>query len=52
MVSKPINPFHWSLLQVLGLITLVPFDLIKWKLFFVGMNVVMGWRTITKNPTA
>jgi hypothetical protein len=25
--------FHWSFLQVLGLITLVSFDLIEWNFF-------------------
>jgi hypothetical protein len=30
---------------------LVSFDLIKWKFYFVGMNVVMGWKTIMKTPT-
>jgi hypothetical protein len=29
MVSKPINLFHWSFLQVLGLVALVSFDLIE-----------------------
>jgi hypothetical protein len=51
MVSKPINPFQWSLLQVLRLVIIVSFDLIKWKLCFVSMNVVMVWRTVTKTPT-
>jgi hypothetical protein len=51
MVSKPIKLSHWSLFQVLRLVTLVSFDLIKSKLCFVGMNVVMGWKTITKTPT-
>jgi len=27
------------------------FDFIQWKLCFVGMNVVMGQRTIMKTPT-
>jgi hypothetical protein len=39
MVSKPKNPFHWSFLQVLRLVVLVSYDLIEWKLCFVGMNV-------------
>jgi hypothetical protein len=51
MVSKPLNPFHWSFLQVLGLIILMSFDLIEWKLSFVGMNVVMGQKTIAMTPT-
>ncbi len=34
------------------LVVLVFFYLIKWKLCFVRMNVVMGWKTITKTPTA
>jgi hypothetical protein len=42
MVLKPINPFHWSFLQILGLIALVFFDLIEWKFCFIDMNVVMG----------
>jgi hypothetical protein len=45
MVSKPKNPFHWSFLQVLRLVTLVCFDLIEWKLCIVSMNVIMGRRT-------
>jgi hypothetical protein len=46
MVSKPINLFHWVFLQILGLVILVFFDLIEWKLRFVGMNVVMVQKTI------
>jgi hypothetical protein len=42
MVSKPINPFHWSFLEVKGLVIFVSFDLIMCKLCFVGMNVIMG----------
>jgi hypothetical protein len=42
MVSKPINLFHWSFLQVLRLVILMSFDLSEWKLCFVSMNVVMG----------
>jgi hypothetical protein len=49
MISKPINPFHWSFLQVLGLIVFVSFDLIEWKLCFVGINVVMRRKT-RKDP--
>jgi hypothetical protein len=37
MVSKPINPFHWSFLQVIGLVVLVFFNLIEWKLCFIGI---------------
>ncbi len=48
---KTYKPFHWSFLQVLGLVALVSFDLIKWKLCFIGMNVVMGWKTIAKTLT-
>jgi hypothetical protein len=51
MVSNPINPIHWSCLQVLGLVAFVSFDLIEWKLCFIGMNVVMGWKTIVKTLT-
>jgi hypothetical protein len=51
MVSKPINPFHWSFLEILGLVDFMSFDLIKCKLCFVGMNVVMGWKSIAKTPT-
>jgi len=47
-ISKLINPFHRSFLQVLKLVILVFFDLIEWKLCFVGMNVVIGWKTTTK----
>jgi len=50
MVSKPKNPFHWSILKILKLVIFVSFDLIKWKLCFVRMNVVMGQRTTTKTP--
>jgi hypothetical protein len=51
MVSKPTNLFHWSFLQVLGLVILVVFDLIEWKLCFMGMNVVMDQKTTAKTPT-
>jgi hypothetical protein len=51
MVWKPINHVHWLFLQVLGLIILLFFYLIEWKLCFVGMNVVMGQKTIVKTPT-
>jgi len=51
MVSKPKNPFNWSLWQVSSLVVLVSFDLIEWKLCFIGMNVVMGRRTTVKTPT-
>ncbi len=51
MVSDLINLFHWLFLQVLGLVVLVFIDLIKWKLCFIGMNVVMGQKTIMKTPT-
>ncbi len=51
MVSKPINHFHWSFLQVLGLVTPVSFDLNEWKFCFVSMNVVVGRKTIIKTLT-
>ncbi len=51
MVSKPKNPFHLSFLQVLRLVVLVFSNLIKWKLCFIGMNVVVGHKTTTKTPT-
>jgi hypothetical protein len=51
MVSKPINPFCWSFSQVQRLVTLVSFDLIEWKLCFVGMNVVLGRKTSMKTQT-
>jgi hypothetical protein len=50
MVLKPINPFHWSFLQILGLIALVFFDLIEWKFCFIDMNVVMAQKNIAKTP--
>jgi hypothetical protein len=48
MVSKPINPFHWSFLQVLGLVTLMSFDLIEWKFCFISMNEVNQARFYTR----
>jgi hypothetical protein len=42
MVSKRINLFHRSFLEVLGLVVFVSFDLIECKLCFASMNVVMG----------
>jgi hypothetical protein len=39
---KTYKPFHWSFLQVLGLVALVFSYLIEWKLCFISMNVVMG----------
>jgi hypothetical protein len=48
MVSIPINHFHWSFLRVLGLVTLVSFDLIEWNFFFVSMNVVMGRKPLQR----
>jgi hypothetical protein len=38
-------------LQVLRLVILMSFDLSEWKLCFVSMNVVMGWKTIAKTPS-
>ncbi len=42
--------FHWSFLQVIGLVVLVSFDLIEWKLCFLGMNVVNGLMDHCKDP--
>jgi hypothetical protein len=32
-------------------IVFVSFDLIEWKLWFVNMNVVIGWKTTAKTLT-
>ncbi len=49
MVSKLINIFHWSVLQVIGLVVFVSFNSIEWNICFIGMNVVMGHKT-TQRP--
>jgi hypothetical protein len=35
----------------LRLVNFIYFDSIQWNFFFVGMNVVMGWKTTAKTPT-
>jgi hypothetical protein len=51
MVSKSTNPFPLVIFASLGLVALMSFDLIEWKLCFVGMNVVMGQKITTKTQT-